>query len=157
MITNLGKSCWFIVLVTGVILGVRQQSYAEVSGNVESSVQVTTEGDSCVKLTNIKATVDQDKREVTFFFDYSVWNDYRTPITQLHIMRGGRVITTFYNGVPSKSPGKSGKDTVKVPVPYGASYEIKICMTLARSAEEGAAHAEQGGGHSKIFAHIKSD
>jgi hypothetical protein len=69
----------------------------------------------------------------------------------------GRVIATFYNGVPPKSPGKSGSSTVTVPVPHGEIYEIKLCMTLARTSDEGAAHAEQGGGHSKIFAKIKSD
>ncbi len=157
MIPNLKISCGFIVLVTVALLGPLQQSYAAVSGNVDNSVRITTEGDCCAELTNIKATVDQSKREVTFSFNYRAWNDYRTPIVQLHIMRGGRVITTFYQGVPPKSPGSSGKATVKVPVPYGAGYDIKLCMTLARSIEEGAAHAEQGGGHSKVFAEIKSD
>jgi hypothetical protein len=157
MISNFKTSWMFIVLVTLTLLSTLQQCYAEVSGSVDSSVRITTEGDCCAELTNITATVNQSKREVTFSFNYRAWNDYRTPIVQLHIMRGGRVINTFYNGVPPKSPGCSGKAFVTVPVPYGASYDIKLCMTLARSVEQGAAHAEQGGGHSRVFAKIKSD
>jgi hypothetical protein len=157
MIKNVRTSCVFIVLGVVAFLGTWQKSYAGVSRTVEESAKITTTDDSCAELTKIKADVNESKREVTFSFEYSVWNDYKTPITQLHIMRGGRVITTFYNGVPPKSPGSSGKSTVKVAVPYGSEYEIKICMTLARTVDEGTASAEQGGGYSKVFAKITSD
>jgi serine/threonine protein kinase len=112
-------------------------------------------GTGGVELTNI--TYELSEREVTFSFQYRAWNDKMTPITQLHIMRGERVIETYYNRVPPRSPGHTGNASVAVPVPYGAIYDISLCVTLALNVEQGAAHAERPGGHKAIFARIASN
>ena len=154
-------STWALLVPLTLLFMVPENCLAAVSIECQKSVEVTTSDDSCVALTNINASVSEAKREVTFSFNYRVWNNYRTPITQLHIMRGGRVIATFYNGVPPKgsatSGGSSGSTSATVPVPSGAEYDIKLCMTLARTVEQGVAHAEQSGGHNRIFAKVKSD
>ena len=143
-----------VVLVASVLLLAAQESLAGVSVSGRSSVTVTT-GDGGATLSNISCA--KADREVTFHFTYRAWNDRKTPITQLHIMRGGRVIRTFYNRVPPRSPGHRGSTSVTVPVPYGAKYDISLCLTLAWNAEQGAAHAEQGGGYKARFARVTSN
>ncbi|NIA21304.1 MAG: hypothetical protein GWP05_04905 [Anaerolineaceae bacterium] len=104
-----------------------------------------------VQLTNIRVSERDDQMVVSF--DSAIWNDAATPITQVFISLGRRIVRKVYHGVPPKRPGVRKKVSFSFARPScGANYTLYVGMTLAKRLDQGVDHYEAAeGGHRAPF------
>jgi len=91
-----------------------------------------------------------------------VWNDKRTPITQLYITVERKVYKCVFNRVPENS-SKEGYETITFSFTAnypseGATYDINLIQTMTMSEDAGKNHIEvENGGWVAKFGELKTN
>jgi hypothetical protein len=126
------------------------------SVNVTNSSGTYSEEDGAVGFTWKDVTLSAEGDRISGSLSLKVWNDKRTPITQLFITVERKVYKCVFNRVPGNS-SKEGYQTVTFSFTAnypseGATYDINLIQTMAMSEEAGRNHieVEHGGWVAKI-------
>jgi hypothetical protein len=96
--------------------------------------------------------VSASANEITVSFDFKVWNDSQTPITQLFLCIGNKVHLTLYNGVPnaeSVEGWRSVKRSFKVDLQPSIIHKMTLVQTQEYSIEDGIKNIEVRGGSTR--------
>lgn len=100
-----------------------------------------------------KMAVTASGDNITVSFEFKVWNDSKTPITQQFLCIGNKVYLTLYNGVPkaeSVEEWRSVKKTFAVELRTpGMTHKMTLAQTQQYSAEDGIRHIEVEGGSTR--------
>jgi hypothetical protein len=93
--------------------------------------------------------VSASGNEIKVSFGFKVWNDSKTPITQLFLCIGNKVYLTLYNGVPKADAVEEWRSvkktfTVDLRTP-GITHKMTLVQTQQYSVEDGIKHIETEG------------
>ncbi|PKK85107.1 MAG: hypothetical protein CVT49_00770 [candidate division Zixibacteria bacterium HGW-Zixibacteria-1] len=90
------------------------------------------------------------KNTISLSFDLKVWNNKRTPITQLYVCINNKVYDCVFNRVRRKSAVEKYQDvSVSFTVNYpseNATHKIYLVQTQAMGVDAGQNHVEVEGG-----------
>jgi hypothetical protein len=120
----------------------------------ESGSYITEGGAVGFGWKNCRLTVERN--QVSGSVDLKVWNDKRTPITQIYVTIGRKVCSCLFNRVPrSSSKEQYAPMTFSFGVNYpsqDASYDINLIQTQTMDEELGKKHieVENGGWVAKL-------
>jgi len=131
-----------VTVAAPVVFGYTESYSVRVS---QQSGSYSTE-DGAVGFAWKNAKLSVDGSTVSGSLDLKVWNDKRTPITQLYIAVERKVYKCVFNRVPrSNSKEEYANVTFSFTVNYpseGATYDVDLIQTQAMTEEAGKDHVE---------------
>lgn len=135
-----------MVIATSIVYGYTK-SY---SVNVTNSSGSHLEEDGAVGFSWKDASLSVNGDKISGSLSLKVWNDKRTPITQLYITVERKVYKCVFNRVPGNS-SKEGYQTVSFSFTAnypseGATHDINLIQTQAMTEDAGRNHIEVEGG-----------
>ena len=128
--------------------GPAQAYTSSYSATVTEAEGTKTGDDGGYAWRNLEITVKDSK--ITLSLDLKVWNDNRTPITQVFVCVKEKVYKCIFNRVPSKKDSEEYKRveasfSVNLPTP-DKTYDISLIQTKAMTPDAGKTHIEVEGG-----------
>ena len=136
-----------VIAISASIVFAYTKSY---SVNVTNSSGSHLEEEGAVGFSWNDATLSVNGDKISGSLSLKVWNDKRTPITQLYFTVERKVYKCVFNRVPGNK-SKEGYQTVSFSFTAnypseGATHNINLIQTQAMSEEAGRNHIEVEGG-----------